>query len=58
MELYLLMRTFVIDYEEFTAVLGVYDDDHIKEATNIAKEQYDSRDIWVDVFDLNNMDII
>lgn len=58
MELHLLMRTSVIDYEEFTAVLGVYDDDHIKEATNIAKEQYDSRDIWVDVFDLNNIDTI
>lgn len=57
MELYVLLRTFVKAYEEFTVVLGVYDDDHIKEATNIAKEHYDPREIWVDDFDLNDMDI-
>jgi len=58
MKLHVLMRTFVKDYEEFTVVLGVYDDDHIKKATNIANERYDPRDIWVEDFDLNNIDTI
>ncbi len=58
MELHVLMRTFVKHYERFTVVLGVYNDDHIKEATTIAKEQYDPREIWVDDFDLNSMDTI
>lgn len=57
MELHVLTRTTVIDYEEYTEILGVYDDDHIEEATNIAKERYDPRDIGPIVFDLNDMDI-
>lgn len=58
MELHVLMRTFVKHYEEFTVVLGVYDDDHIKEATIAAESMYKVREIWVDDFDLNSMDTI
>ena len=58
MELHVLMRTFIVESEEFTRVLGVYDTDHIKEAIAIAEEIYNPRDIWVDDFDLNSMDTI
>ena len=58
MELYVLMRTFVIESEEITRVLGVYDADHIKEAIITAKSMYNPREIWVNDFDLNDMDTI
>ena len=57
MELHVLMRTFVVEDEEIIRVLGVYDADHIKEAIITAESIYNPREIWVDDFDLNNMDM-
>ena len=57
MELYVLMRTHVVEYEVVTEVLGVYDIDHIKEAIITAESIYNHYEIWIDDFDLNGMDI-
>lgn len=52
------MRTFVVESEEIIRVLGVYDADHIKEAIITAESMYNPREIWVNDFDLNDMDTI
>lgn len=57
MKLHALMRTYVVEDEEITEVLGVYDADHIKEAIITAESIYNPREIWVDDFELNSMDI-
>ena len=57
MELYVLMRTHIVEYEVVTEVLGVYDIDHIKEAIITAESIYNHYEIWIDDFDLNGMDI-
>ena len=54
MELHVLMRTHVVEYEVVTEVLGVYDADHIKEAMITAESIYNPYEIWVDDFDLNS----
>lgn len=58
MKLHVLMRTFVVESEEIIRVLGVYDANHIKEAIITAESMYNPREIWVNDFDLNDMDTI
>lgn len=58
MELYVLMRTFVVESEEIIRVLGVYDAEHTKETTSISENKYNPQEIWVDDFDLNSIENI
>ena len=56
-ELFVLMRTYTVYNEENTIVLGVFDESHIEEARLVAEKKYDKRDIWVDDFELNDMNV-
>ena len=61
-QLWVLAITYTVEYEQYTKVLGVYDDDHIEEAIEIATKKYQNKyqdkytnDIYF--FNLNDMNV-
>lgn len=55
MEINVLVREDVSEFEPYTMVLGVYDNDHIQDAEEQAVRKYGRNNIWTDTFDLNEM---
>lgn len=56
MDLYVVIREYVVDYEEHKVVLGIFDVDHIDNAVSHYTTVYPNDSIYDEAFELNELE--
>lgn len=50
----MIIRDYVVSYQEMREVLGVFDASHVSSALEVFEKKYPNDDIWEEPFTLND----